>query len=130
MLARELGADYHNFLGFGKGKKKKPQKPKKQLTDEERAARTERRQQLTQTVQQQMQEGSTLRNVLNMFKKQPEQPADYRVNVGNNATPPPTEETGGMPTGAIIAGVVVLGIVGIVVYRKMQAEKQLIEQAG
>ena len=125
MLARELGADYHHFLGFGKGKKKKAKKPKKELTEEERAARTERRQQFMSTLGQQMQGDSTLSNVLNMFKKKPAQPTDYTVTVGNNPAPPaPEEESSGIPIWAIVGGLTVLGVAGYLILQKMKANKQ------
>ena len=124
ILARAREGDYDNFLFFGK-KKKKP------ITPEQKQAKKEKRQQFWRDVAGEFKEGSTSKNLAELFAGgAAAPPSDYQVNVGEaGKEPPPKTPKKGIPTGVyVIGGVLVLGLTlyGVSRYRnnlKLKAKK-------
>ena len=108
------GYDYF-FWGKKSNKKTKERKTKTPLTEEERAARSERRQQFWSNLGGSLKEGGAVSNLLGLLGgQQQEVPADYTFGLDE------PEEKEGTPTVVwVIGGIAVLGI-GYFLYSSRQ----------
>ncbi len=117
ILVRAREGRYDNFLFFGK-KKKKP------ITPEQKQVKKEKRQQFWRNVASEFKEGSTSKNLAELFAGGgAAPPSDYQVNVGaseeTDQTSPETPKKG-IPTGVyVVGGIVIVGLtfLGISHYR-------------
>lgn len=113
---------------FGMGKKAKTKKVKSTLTDEQRNARKERRNNTIKDIDNTIRENggidgiaSSIGNVLGLFKKKGgyQPPADYQVGLGNQPQPEKNKHTGTYIVGGLLAAAVIT--FGIVKYTKASA---------
>lgn len=111
MLAKEGHEEYDAFLFFGK-------KDKKPLTPEEKALRAEKRRNTVNDIGGAFKEGGTASNILGFLglgKQSSSVPEDYEFGV---QPPPVTNPKQGIPTIAIVAGVILIAGIGYVIYQK------------
>lgn len=141
LLAQQgyIDNQYDNFLFFGKKNKnadagadnqtkaKKAKKPKKELSEEEKAARKEKRQETWKNISDQFKEGGTVSNILNLFgvgnnANSSSMPSDYEFGVAGQDS---GNDKQGIPTAVwVVGGVVVLGL-ALFTYSQIQKKKDM-----